>query len=140
MFVNNMNFKFDARPQNESFARSVVGAFCVCCNPTVDVINDIKTAISEAVTNCIVHGYENQKNGEILIEATIADNTLKVKISDYGKGIVNIPQALEDFYTTREDEDRSGLGFTIMKSFMDSLEVESSLGCGTTVTMTKRLL
>ena len=80
------------------------------------------------------------KNGEILIEATIADNTLKVKISDYGKGIVNIPQALEDFYTTREDEDRSGLGFTIMKSFMDSLEVESSLGCGTTVTMTKRLL
>ncbi|HHT83370.1 MAG: anti-sigma F factor [Christensenellales bacterium] len=140
MFVNNMSLKFDARPQNESFARSVVGAFCVCCNPTVDVINDIKTAISEAVTNCIVHGYENQKNGEILIEATIADNTLKVKISDYGKGIVNIPQALEDFYTTREDEDRSGLGFTIMKSFMDSLEVESSLGCGTTVTMTKRLL
>ena len=67
MFVNNMSLKFDARPQNESFARSVVGAFCVCCNPTVDVINDIKTAISEAVTNCIVHGYENQKMEKYLL-------------------------------------------------------------------------
>lgn len=137
---NNMSLRFDAYPENESFARSVVAAFCINCNPTVEIINDIKTAISEAVTNSIVHGYENKGNGEILIEATITDdNSLVVKISDNGKGIANIEEALEDFFTSREDEERSGLGFTIMKSFMDSLEVESSVGCGTTVTMTKRL-
>lgn len=138
---NNMSLRFDANPENESFARSVVAAFCVKSNPTVEVINDIKTAISEAVTNCIVHGYENQANGEILIEAHIIDDTvLNVKITDNGKGILDIKKALEDFYTTRQDEERSGLGFTIMKSFMDSLEVTSSVGCGTTVTMSKRLV
>lgn len=137
---NNMNLKFDAYPENESFARSVVGAFTVNNNPTIDTINDIKTAISEAVTNCIVHGYENAENGEILIEANITDDLLHVKVSDYGKGIKNIKEALTDFYTSKEEEERSGLGFTIMKSFMDSLEVESNVGCGTTVTMTKRLV
>ncbi|MDD4316214.1 MAG: anti-sigma F factor [Clostridia bacterium] len=136
---NNMSLKFDARPENESFARSVVAAFCVSANPTVEIINDIKTAVSEAVTNCIVHGYENTMNGEILIEANMLSNVLKVKISDYGKGIINIEEALTDFYTTREEEERSGLGFTIMKSFMDSLEVESTPGSGTTVVLTKRL-
>lgn len=136
---NSMSLKFDAYAENESFARSVVAAFCINSNPTVEIINDIKTAISEAVTNSIVHGYENNGNGEILIEAEIHDNTLKVKISDYGKGIVNVEEALEDFFTTRKDEERSGLGFTIMKSFMDSLNVESHTGLGTTVIMTKRL-
>lgn len=136
---NNMSLKFDALPENESFARSVVAAFCVPCNPTMEIINDIKTAISEAVTNCIVHGYENSRNGEILIEANIEDTTLKVKISDYGKGIINIEEALTDFFTSQEEDERSGLGFTIMKSFMDSLGVESIPGSGTTVEMTKRL-
>lgn len=136
---NNMSLKFDALHENEAFARSVVAAFCVGSNPTMEIINDIKTAISEAVTNCIVHGYENSRNGEILIEAGIQNNVLKAKISDYGKGIRNIEEALTDFFTTQEEEERSGLGFTIMKSFMDSLEVESTPGSGTTVTMTKRL-
>lgn len=136
---NNMSLKFDALHENDAFARSVVAAFCVSCNPTMEIINDIKTAISEAVTNCIVHGYENSRNGEILIEAAIQNNILKVKISDYGKGIRNIEEALTDFFTTQEEEERSGLGFTIMKSFMDSLDVESTPGSGTTVTMTKRL-
>ncbi len=138
---NNMSLRFDAQPENEGFARSVVAAFCVKSNPTVEIINDIKTAISEAVTNCIVHGYENKANGEILIEANVIDDTtLNVKVTDNGRGIVDIKKALEDFYTTCQDEERSGLGFTIMKSFMDSLEVTSSIGCGTTVIMSKRLV
>ncbi len=136
---NNMSLKFDALNENEAFARSVVAAFCISCNPTVEIINDIKTSISEAVTNCIVHGYENSGNGEILIEAGIENNVLKVRVSDYGKGIRNIEEALMDFFTTQEAEERSGLGFTIMRSFMDSLDVESTPGSGTTVTMTKRL-
>lgn len=136
---NNMSLKFDALNENEAFARSVVAAFCISCNPTVEIINDIKTSISEAVTNCIVHGYENSGNGEILIEAGIENNVLKARVSDYGKGIRNIEEALMDFFTTQEAEERSGLGFTIMRSFMDSLDVESTPGSGTTVTMTKRL-
>lgn len=136
---NNMSLKFDALNENEAFARSVVAAFCIGCNPTVERINDIKTSISEAVTNCIVHGYENSGNGEILIEAGIENNVLKARVSDYGKGIRNIEEALMDFFTTQEAEERSGLGFTIMRSFMDSLDVESTPGSGTTVTMTKRL-
>ncbi len=137
---NNMSLKFDAIAENESFARSVVAAFCVSCDPTVEKINDIKTAVSEAVTNCIIHGYENMANGQILIEAELSDDLLKVTISDNGKGIPDVKEALTDFYTTsKESDERSGLGFTIMKSFMDSLDVQSELGGGTTVTMTKRL-
>lgn len=134
-----MSLRFDACPENEGFARSVVAAFCVPDNPTIEKLNDIKTAVSEAVTNCIVHGYESRMNGEILIEANICDSLLTVKISDYGKGIANIDEALTDFFTTQEDEERSGLGFTIMKSFMDSLDVESVSGGGTTVILTKSL-
>lgn len=136
---NSMTLKFDAYAENEAFARSAVAAFCVGSNPTVEVINDIKTSISEAVTNSILHGYGNTRKGEILIEAEVCDNTLTVRVSDSGKGIVSVENALKDFYTTVENEERSGLGFTIMRSFMDSLEVESSLGCGTSVIMTKSL-
>lgn len=138
---NNMSLRIDAIPQNESFARSVVAAFCVGCNPTIDVINDIRTAVSEAVTNCIVHGYESTLEGEILIEAHIDnENLLTVRICDYGKGIKNIDEATTDNYTTKENEERSGLGFTIMKTFMSSMSVESQIGCGTTVTLTKKLV
>ncbi len=137
---NNMSLKFDAVAENEAFARSVVAAFCTPSDPTLETINDIKTSISEAVTNSIIHGYENLTNGQILIEAELCEDLLTVKISDNGKGIKNIKEALEDFYTTsKESDERSGLGFTIMKSFMDSMEVESQIGGGTTVTMTKRL-
>lgn len=136
---HNMTLKFNACSENEAFARITIAAFCINNDPTIEILNDIKTAISEAVTNCIVHGYGNKQNGEILIEAEVCDDVLKVKISDYGKGIVSVEDALVDFYTTEVNGERSGLGFTIMKTFMDSLVVESSLGCGTVVTMTKKL-
>ncbi|MDY4655045.1 MAG: anti-sigma F factor [Eubacteriales bacterium] len=135
---NHVSLRFKAIPENEGFARSVIAAFCVSSDPTLDVINDIRTSVSEAVTNCIVHGYGAEK-GDVLIEAMIYDDVLTVKIIDYGRGIVDVDTVLQDFYTTKAEEERSGLGFTIMKTFMDSLEVESVLGAGTTVTMTKKL-
>ena len=135
---NHVSLRFKAIPENEGFARSVIAAFCVSSDPTLDVINDIRTSVSEAVTNCIVHGYGAEK-GDVLIEAMIYDDVLTVKIIDHGRGIVDVDTVLQDFYTTKAEEERSGLGFTIMKTFMDSLEVESVLGAGTTVTMTKKL-
>ena len=136
---NSMILKIKAIPINESFVRSVVAGFTIPCYTTIDVLNDIRTAVSEAVTNCIVHAYGSTGDGEILIEAILNDDLLTISISDYGKGIDNIEQALEDFYTSKDGEERSGLGFTIMKSFMDSLNVVSEHGAGTTVTMTKKL-
>ena len=109
-------------------------------NPSIETISDIKTAISEAVTNAIVHGYSGDIKGIIDLSAKIEDNVLYVTISDYGKGISNVEQALQDFYTTKADEERSGLGFTIMQSFMDTLEVSSILGEGPSVKMSKRLV
>jgi stage II sporulation protein AB (anti-sigma F factor) len=135
---NNMSFRFKAISANESLARSVVAAFCVPSNPTLEILNDIKTSVSEAVTNCIVHAY-NSTVGDIMIEAEIKNDVLSLRIIDYGKGILNIERALSDFYTTNDNDERSGLGFTIMKSFMDSLEVESVWGAGTTISMTKNL-
>lgn len=135
---NHVSLRFKAIPENEGFARSVIAAFCVSSDPTLDVINDVRTSVSEAVTNCIVHGYGTEK-GDVLIEAMIYDDVLTVKVVDYGRGIVDVDTVLQDFYTTKAEEERSGLGFTIMKTFMDSLEVESVLGAGTTVTMMKKL-
>ncbi|MGN0767759.1 MAG: anti-sigma F factor [Christensenellales bacterium] len=137
--TNYMTLRVKAIPANESFVRGVVAGFTVPCDPTIDVINDVRTAISEAVTNCVVHAYGGTGNGDILIEGTLTDGLLTISVSDYGKGIENIEKAMEDFFTTKESEERSGLGFTIMKSFMDSLDVVSEKGAGTTVTMTKRL-
>ncbi len=137
--TNYMTLRVKAIPTNESFVRGVVAGFTVPCDPTIDVINDVRTAISEAVTNCVVHAYGGTGEGDILIEGTLNDGLLTISVSDYGKGIDNIEKAMEDFFTTKESEERSGLGFTIMKSFMDSLKVVSEKGAGTTVTMTKRL-
>ena len=135
-----LNIKVNALSANESFLRSTVGAYCTRTNPSIETISDIKTAISEAVTNAIVHGYSGDIKGIIDLSAKIEDNVLYVTISDYGKGISNVEQALQDFYTTKTDEERSGLGFTIMQSFMDTLEVNSVLGEGTSVKMSKRLV
>ncbi|MFA6866139.1 MAG: anti-sigma F factor [Clostridia bacterium] len=135
---NSMCLRIKAIESNESFARSVVSAFCVGNNPSLETVNDIKTAISEAVTNSIVHGYTKYE-GDILLEATIKDDLLTVRVIDYGIGILDVDTALGDYYTTEKNGERSGLGFTIMQSFMDSLEVESVMGAGTTVTMTKKL-
>lgn len=137
--TNYMTLRVKAVPINESFVRGVVAGFTVPCDPTIDVVNDVRTAVSEAVTNCVVHAYSGSGEGDILIEGVLNDNLLTISVSDYGKGIDNVEKAMEDFFTTKESEERSGLGFTIMKSFMDSLKVVSEKGAGTTVTMTKKL-
>lgn len=123
-------------PENEAFARSCVASFCLQLNPTLDEISDIKTAVSEAVTNCVVHAYPD-KVGDILLCMEIEKNVLKISISDFGVGISNIKQALTPFFTSKPDEERSGMGFTVMDSFMDSLVVKNNSSKGVTVEMTK---
>ena len=135
---NKMKLIFSAKSENESFARSVVACFILNLNPTLSQLSDIKTAVSEAVTNAIVHGYRDE-DGQITIDAEIVDNKIHINIFDNGVGIENVEKALQPFYTTKEDEERSGMGFTIMKSFMDEVVVESKIGCGTKVYMTKLL-
>ncbi len=124
--------------ENESFARSTVAAFCTLLNPTIEEINDIKTAVSEAVTNCIVHAYSG-KTGEIIIEVFIYGNNVEIKISDTGCGFADIARAMQPFYTTKPDEERSGMGFTLMQAFMDDLNVISTVDIGTTVIMRKTI-
>ena len=135
---NKMTLKFSALSENEAFARTAVIAFIMNLDPTIEQITDIKTAVSEAVTNCIVHGYPNEK-GDITMECELVDETLHIKISDYGIGIDNVKKVLEPFYTSKPMEERAGMGFTIMRTFMDSFEVLSTLNNGTTVKMTKYL-
>lgn len=136
--TNKIRLTFTAVSENESFARSVVAIFALRLNPSVEEINDIKTAVSEAVTNSIVHGYPFDK-GEITLEAEIKRKTIHIKVFDEGVGIENLEQALEPFFTTRPDGERSGIGFTVMKSFMDSVRVESKIGEGTKIYMEKTL-
>jgi len=128
-----------AKSENESFARSVVAAFCVSLNPTIDEISDIKTAVSEAVTNCVVHAYQKRQSNDdlITIDCKLYPEMLEVKISDQGVGIANINQAMEPFYTTEPNSERSGMGFTVMQSFMDTISVNNQVGGGTVVVMQK---
>ena len=138
MQENNVDVIFDAISENESFARVVAAAFVTRLDPTLEEISDIKTAVSEAVTNCIIHAYENRQ-GVIKINAKLKDNKIIIQISDNGKGIENGEAAKEPLYTTKPNLERSGMGFTIMESFMDEMKVESILGIGTKVTMKKML-
>jgi len=139
MDINNkMQLKFLSLSENESFARSVVACFALQLNPSVAQIADIKTAVSEAVTNSIVHGYGNAI-GEIDLTAELVRGAIHITIADNGVGIDDLAQALEPFYTTREDDERSGMGFTIMRSFMDDVKVESEKGKGTSVYMVKSI-
>lgn len=135
---NEMETSFLSLAENESFARVVIAAFAVQMSPTVSEIADIKTAVSEAVTNAIVHGYEGT-SGMVLLKARIDDHWLTVEVQDHGKGIGDIEQAMEPFYTTHPEQERSGMGFAVMQTFMDELHVESSPGQGTTVHMRKRI-
>ncbi len=136
--VNQFSLKIPARSANEAFARAAVTAFAAQLDPTLEEISDIKTAVSEAVTNCIVHAYCEQP-GVIYISANIlSDNIFKVTIKDKGCGIDNVKQAMEPLYTTVGGE-RAGLGFAVMESFMDSVRVNSKPDKGTTVVMTKRI-
>ena len=132
-----MRLEIAAQSVNESFARGTVAAFAAQVNPTLDEINDIKTAISEAVTNCIVHAYGKKTSGTVIIFCELFHDALTVAVTDSGIGIKDVNKALEPFYTTRPDEERSGMGFTVMQSFMDTLDVTSNPNFGTTVTMQK---
>ena len=123
--------------ENESFSRSTVAAFAVQLNPSLDEVNDIKTAVSEAVTNCVVHAYEGRGEGYITIKCDIKGATLHIAVSDTGVGIADVARAREPFFTTKPEQERSGMGFTIMETFMDKLDVESG-ALGTTVYMEKR--
>ena len=136
--TNKMTIKFLSKSVNESFARTVAGCFALQLNPSVSEISDIKTAVSEAVTNSIVHGYQNEI-GEITMEGEIVGDTLHINIFDNGVGIEDVEQALEPFYTTKSQDERSGMGFTIMKSFMDEVRVVSKKGGGTKIYMSKSL-
>lgn len=133
---NEMKLEFVSKSNNEAFARISVAAFVAQLDPTIEEISDIKTAVSEAVTNAIVHGYED-KLGLVTVICKIHDNEISIEVSDNGKGIEDIDMAKQPLYTTKPNLERSGMGFTIMESFMDDLHVESILGLGTKVTMKK---
>ena len=136
--MENNSFKLTLKSLsvNESFARNVISCFALRLNPSISEITDIKTAVSEAITNCIVHAYKNVI-GDIEMLGWIEENRLHIKITDKGVGIENINLALEPFYTTSAEDERSGMGFTIIKSFMDEFNVTSKLGEGTEVYMCK---
>ena len=135
---NEMKLEFLSKSNNEAFARITVAAFVASLDPTIEEISDIKTAVSEAVTNSIVHGYED-RIGIINLRCKIIDRDVIIEISDNGKGIENIEMAKQPLYTSKPNLERSGMGFTIMESFMDDLNVESVLGLGTKITMKKTI-
>ena len=143
---NEMFLEFDAVSSNEGFARVAVAAFISVLNPTLEEIADVKTAVSEAVTNAIIHGYENisdsiceEKRDKVVIRCTICGDVVHIEIKDSGKGIENIEKAMEPLFTTKPELERSGMGFAFMEAFMDDLEVESEPGKGTSVFMKKKI-
>ncbi|MDO5548101.1 MAG: anti-sigma F factor [Eubacteriales bacterium] len=136
--INHMSVKFDSRSNNEAFARQTISAFASQLDPTLEELHDIKTAVSEAVTNCIVHAYRREK-GYITMAASLYDNgDIRIQIKDKGCGIADVQKAREPLFTTG-DAERSGMGFTIMESFMDRVRVRSREGVGTQVTLTKHI-
>lgn len=136
--TNEMELIFDSRSANESFARVTVAAFMTLLNPTVEEVSDVKTAVSEAVTNAIIHGYENEVHN-IYIRCRTEEKTLYLEIEDRGKGIEDVGKAMEPLFTTKPEIERAGMGFSFMEAFMDKLEVESEPGKGTIVKMQKTI-
>lgn len=134
--INEMRLQFISKSNNESFARIVAAAFVSQLDPTLEELADIKTAVSEAVTNAIIHGYENQQ-GYVTMHCKLYKNSVEIIIEDEGEGIENIELARQPLYTSKPEMERSGMGFTVMESFMDKLEVKSTLGKGTTVILSK---
>ena len=137
-FKNEMKIEFLSKSQNEAFARVVVAAFVAQLDPTIEEITDIKTAVSEAVTNAIIHGYEDNI-GMVEIRCILIDNRIEIDVIDKGRGIVDIGLAREPLYTSKPELERSGMGFTIMESFMDNVEIISEIDNGTTIKMFKEL-
>lgn len=138
MRENSMKIEFDSLSENEGFARVAVAAFVASLNPNLEEIEDIKTAVSEAVTNAIIHGYKETIE-KITLSVKIKDRTVFIEVMDKGCGIENIPKAMEPMYTTRPDLERSGMGFAFMEAFMDEIHIESKLNQGTTVYMNKKI-
>ncbi len=136
--INKMKTEFLSKSANESFARVVAASFAAQADPPIDILADIRTAVSEAVTNAIVHGYE-EGEGTIVMECLLFHDWIEISVQDFGKGIPDVEQAKTPLYTTRPDLERSGMGFTVMETFMDSLTVESAPGKGTRIVMTKHL-
>ena len=136
--TNEMEIRFDSRSANEGFARVAVASFLTQLNPTVEEVADVKTAVSEAVTNAIIHGYENEIH-KVHIRCRIEENMFTVEVCDQGRGIENVEEAMQPMYTTKPEQDRSGMGFAFMEAFMDSVEVESEPGKGTVVRMKKAI-
>lgn len=136
LYENEMKLEFLSKSNNEAFARITVAAFASQLDPTIEELADIKTAVSEAVTNCIIHGYEDQE-GIITIICKIFANSIQIEVSDNGKGIENIEIARQPLFTSKPNLERSGMGFTIIESFMDEMKLESILGMGTKITMKK---
>ncbi len=136
--MNSFDMRLAAKSHNEAFARNVVASFAVEISPTLEEINDIKTAVSEAVTNCVVHAYKDE-SGIVEIECNVdeKERSIEIVVRDFGKGIADIKQAVEPFFTTSPEDERSGMGFTIIETFMDEMNVESTPGKGTVVRMKK---
>jgi len=135
---NEMKLEFLSKSANEAFARISVAAFASQLDPTIEEIADIKTSVSEAVTNSIIHAYPN-KDGIVKLRAILLEDEIEIEVSDTGEGIENIEEAKEPLFTTKGNLERSGMGFTIMENFMDELKIESILGLGTKVTMSKKI-
>lgn len=135
---NKMQVEFDAKSINEGFARVTVAAFLTQLNPTLDEVADVKTAVSEAVTNAIIHGYEN-KEGIVYVSCSLSGDTAVITVEDKGVGMEDVKKAMEPFFTTKPELERSGMGFAFMEAFMDEMKVESKPGAGTKVTMTKKI-
>lgn len=135
---NEMKLEFDAISENEGFARIAVAAFMASLDPTLEEVADVKTAVSEAVTNAIIHGYDGEE-GKVYITCELVGDVLAVTIEDQGKGIEDVEKAMEPLYTTKPELDRSGMGFAFMEAFMDNLQVESEIGKGTKIQMVKKL-
>lgn len=134
--INEMTLKMRSISENESFARACVASFCVHAEPSLDEITDIKTAVSEAVTNCVVHAYPSEE-GEITINVKLYEDSVFISIEDKGVGIKDISRAIEPFFTTKPGEERSGMGFTVMESFMDEMNVFKNKSGGITVELVK---
>ena len=132
IYDNEMKLEFVSKSSNEAFARITVAAFASQLDPTIEELSDIKTAVSEAVTNCIIHGYENT-TGIVKVECKLKDNWIEIEVSDTGKGIEDVELARRPLYTSKANLERSGMGFTIMESFMDEISVKSIVGLGTTI-------
>ncbi len=137
--TNQFRLRVPSKSTNEAFVRATVAAFCAQLDPTVEELSDIKTAVSEAVTNCIVHAYKDVLGSIFIVGEIINSDTLRIKISDKGCGIPDVKKAMEPLFTTGDEEERAGLGFAVMESFMDKIRVRSRVGSGTTVTLEKKI-